>query len=151
MGQRLAGEGQAYARVIASPTYFPLWLGQLLSSFQLTGQGLLVAGLVAAEVVPALILGPVAGVMVDRFSRKTVLIGADLFRAVLVVTLLWPQGAWHAYAVARDLRLATRFQPDRAGGHPGTDHGRTTPGGELRLARPSDLPGTDLTFAFEQG
>jgi MFS family permease len=62
--------------------------------FQLTGQGLALAGVVAAEVVPVLVLGPVAGVVIDRFSRKSVLIGADLFRAGLVLTLLWPQGAW---------------------------------------------------------
>src|ERR671934_1347374 len=114
MGTRLAGVGQAYARVIASPTYFPLWLGQLLSSFgdtlhyialvvlvfQMTGQGIAVAGLVAAEVVPVLMLGPVAGVIIDRFSRKAVLIGADLARASLALSLVWPQGAWHAYLVA---------------------------------------------------
>jgi MFS family permease len=123
MGARLAGVGQAYARVISSPTYFPLWLGQLLSSFgdtlhyialvvlvfQLTGQGLLVAGLVAAEVVPVLVLGPVAGVIIDRFSRKAVLVGADLFRAALVLTLLWPQGAWHAYVVAAGLAAGNTF------------------------------------------
>src|SRR3954454_8071353 len=99
MGVRLAAVGHAYARVIASPTYFPLWLGQLFSSFgdtlhyialvvlvfQLTGQGVAVAGLVAAEVIPILLLGPVAGVVVDRFSRKAVLIGSDLFRAALVL------------------------------------------------------------------
>src|ERR671937_2046884 len=123
MGTRLAGVGQAYARVIASPTYFPLWLGQLLSSFgdtlhyialvllvfRLTGQGLAVAGLVAVEVVPVLVLGPVAGVVIDRFSRKAVLIGADLFRAGLVLTLLWPQGAWHAYLVAAGLAAGNTF------------------------------------------
>ena len=123
MGTRLAGVGQAYARVIASPTYFPLWLGQLLSSFgdtlhyialvvlvfRLTGQGLLVAGLVAAEVVPVLVLGPVAGVIIDRFSRKAVLIGADLSRAGLVLTLLWPRGAWHAYLVAAGLAAGNTF------------------------------------------
>src|SRR5438132_12896958 len=101
-----AGEvGHSYAQVIRSPSYFPLWLAQLLSSFgdtlhyialvvlvfQLTGQGVAVAGLVAAEIVPMLGLGPVAGVVIDRFSRKTVLIGADFFRACLVLTLLCPQ------------------------------------------------------------
>lgn len=123
MSARLVGVGQAYARVIASPSYFPLWLGQLLSSFgdtlhyialvvlvfQLTGQGLAVAGLVAAEVVPVLVLGPVAGVIIDRFNRKSVLIGADLFRAALVLTLLWPQGAWHAYIVAAGLAAGNTF------------------------------------------
>src|SRR5439155_19096873 len=77
--------------------------------FQLTGQGLAVAGLVAAEVVPVLVLGPVAGVVIDRFSRKAVLIGADLFRAALVLTLLWPQGAWHAYIVAAGLAAGNTF------------------------------------------
>jgi MFS family permease len=102
MGARLAGVGRAYGRVIASPRYFPLWSGQLISNlgdtlpyialvvlvYQITGQGLAVAGLVAAEVLPVLILGPVAGVVIDRVSRKAVLIGADLFRAALVITLL---------------------------------------------------------------
>src|SRR5207253_4085843 len=41
--------------------------------------------------------------------RKAVLISADLFRAVLVLTLLWPQGAWHAYLVAAGLAAANTF------------------------------------------
>src|SRR5919199_1409567 len=123
VGGRLTGVVRAYGRVIASPTYFPLWLGQLVSNFgdslhyialvvlvfQLTGQGLAVAGLVAAEVVPVLVLGPAAGVIIDRFSRKSVLIGADLFRGLLVLTLLWPQGAWHAYLVAAGLAAGNTF------------------------------------------
>ena len=117
----------AYGNVVRSRTYFPLWLGQLLSSFGdtlhyialvvlvfwLTGQGLAVAGVVAAEVVPALLLGPIAGVVIDRFSRKTVLIGADLLRAVLVASLIWPQGVWHVYLVAAGLAAGnTFFNPD---------------------------------------
>jgi MFS family permease len=123
MGARLAAVARAYGGVIASPRYFPLWLGQLVSNFgdtlhyialvvlvfQLTGQGLAVAGLVAAEVIPVLVLGPVAGVAIDRFSRKAVLIGADLFRAGLVLTLLWPQCAWHAYLVAAGLAAGNTF------------------------------------------
>src|SRR5437870_7190715 len=86
MATRLAGVAGAYARVVASPSYFPLWLGQLLSSFgdtlhyitlvvlvfQLTGRGLAVAGMVVAEIVPVLLLGSVAGVVIDRFSHKAV-------------------------------------------------------------------------------
>lgn len=113
----------SYSAVIRSPSYFPLWLSQLISNFgdtlhyialvvlvyQLTGQGIAVAGLVAAEIVPVLLLGPVAGVIIDRFSRKAVLIGADLFRAALVLSLLWPQGAWHAYLVAAGLAAGSTF------------------------------------------
>ncbi|MDP9381030.1 MAG: MFS transporter [Chloroflexota bacterium] len=77
--------------------------------FELTGRGLAVAGLVAAEVVPVLLLGPVAGVIIDRFSRKGVLIAADLLRAALVLTLLWPQGVWHTYLVAAGLAAGNTF------------------------------------------
>jgi MFS family permease len=70
---------------------------------------LAVAGLVAAEVVPVLLLGPMAGVIIDRFSRKSVLIGADLCRAVLALSLLWPQGAWHAYLVAAGMAAGNTF------------------------------------------
>jgi MFS family permease len=120
---RLRGVGNSYASVIASRSYFPLWLGQLASSFgdtlhyialvilvfQLSGQGLAVAGLVAIEIAPVLLLGPVAGVVIDRFSRKRVLIVVDLVRAVLALSLVWPQGVWHAYAVAFGLAAANVF------------------------------------------
>lgn len=123
LAQRLGGVFGAYADVIRSRRYFPLWLGQLLSSFgdtlhyialvvlvfRLSGQGLAVAGVVAAEVVPVLLLGPVAGVIIDRFSRKAVLIGADLLRAALVASLVWPQGVWHAYLVAAGLAAGSTF------------------------------------------
>ncbi|MGI8550155.1 MAG: MFS transporter [Dehalococcoidia bacterium] len=121
--ERLRAVLAQYGGVIRSPTYFWLWLGQLISNFgdtlhyialvvlvfQLTGHGLPVAGLVAAEVIPVLLLGPVAGVIIDRFSRKRVLIGADLFRAALVLTLLWQQGLWHAYVVAAGLAAGSTF------------------------------------------
>ena len=85
--RRLAGGGESYGAVIRGPAYVPLWLAQLVSSFgdtlhyialdipvyELTGQGAAAAVLVAVEVVPILLLAPVAGVIIDRFSRKAVL------------------------------------------------------------------------------
>ena len=123
VGARLGRVAGAYAGVVRRPIYFPLWLGQLVSSlgdtlhyialvvlvFQLTGQGLAVAGVVAAEVVPVLLLGPVAGVVIDRFSRKAVLVASDLLRAALVLSLVRPQGAWHAYVVAAGLAAGNTF------------------------------------------
>src|SRR5215208_1963896 len=112
-----------YGALVRSRRYFPLWLGQLVSNFgdtlhyialvvlvfDLSGRGLAVSGLVAAEIVPVLLLGPVAGVVIDRFSRKAVLIGSDLARAALVLSLVWPQGVWHAYAVAAGLAAGNTF------------------------------------------
>ena len=123
VSRRLAQTASAYGDVIRSPSYAPLWLGQLLSSFgdtlhyialvvlvfQLTGEGIAVAGLAVAEIVPILVLGPIAGVLIDRMSRKAVLVGADLFRAILVLSLVWPQGTWHAYAVAAGLAAGNAF------------------------------------------
>lgn len=123
MARRLGRVVRDYRDVARSRSYFPLWLGQLISNFgdtlhyialvvlvfKLTGQGLALAGLVAAEIVPILALGPVAGVIIDRFSRKTVLIVADLFRAALTLSLVWPQGAWHAYLVAAGLAAGGAF------------------------------------------
>jgi hypothetical protein len=116
----LVGAVAGYRNVVRSRSYFPLWLGQFISNvgdvlhyialvvlvYRLTGHGLAAAGLVAAEVVPVLLLGSVAGVIIDRLSRKAVLIAADLFRAALALSLVWPQGAWQAYLVAAGLLSA---------------------------------------------
>jgi len=124
--RRIGRVVEAYGGVVRSPSYFPLWLGQLTSSFgdtmhyialvvlvfQLTGQGVAVAGLVVVEILPVLLLGPAAGVVIDRLDRKAILVGADLFRAALALSLLWPQGVWHAYLVAAGLAAgATFFNP----------------------------------------
>jgi len=120
---RLGAVARSYTGVVRSGSYFPLWLAQLASSFgdtlhyialvvlvfDLTGRGAAVAGLVAAETIPVLLLAPLAGVVIDRFSRKTVLIASDLIRAALVVSLVWPQGAGHAYAVAAGLAAGNVF------------------------------------------
>jgi MFS family permease len=120
---RLTRAIHSYAEVARSPGYRPLWLAQLISSFgdtlhyvalvvlvfQLTGRGVAVAGLVAAEVVPVLLLGPVAGVLIDRLDRKAVLIGADLLRALLALSLVQPLGIWHPYLVAAGLVAGSAF------------------------------------------
>src|SRR5438094_10075287 len=88
-----------YLRVIRSPRYFPLWLGQSVSNlgdtlnyvavvvlvFRLSHSGIAVSALVVAEIVPTLLLGPLAGVLIDRFDRKRLLIAAALGRAGLVL------------------------------------------------------------------
>jgi len=115
--------GASYRAVLREPRFARLWLAGLASSFgdtlhyialvvlvlQLSGQGLAVAGLVAIEILSVLLLAPVAGVLIDRSSRVAILIGSDLFRAALALTLVWPQGVWHAYVVAAGLSIGTVF------------------------------------------
>ncbi|SRR6266536_1485824 len=82
------------AAVLGKRAYRRLWLAQTVSRwgdafatvalvvlvFRLTGSGLGVTGAVIAEILPVLLLAPVAGVVVDRLPRVRVMVAADLWR-----------------------------------------------------------------------
>jgi MFS family permease len=55
--------------------------------FNTTGSAFTVAAILAAAIAPNLLLGPLAGVAVDRASRKAILVGADLVRVALVLAV----------------------------------------------------------------
>jgi DHA3 family macrolide efflux protein-like MFS transporter len=78
-----------------------LWTGQLVSTigssltdlaagiliYQRTHSALAVGLMLMATAIPSLIVGLVAGVFVDRFDRKKIMIASDLIRAGLVVSI----------------------------------------------------------------
>ena len=61
--------------------------------YKLTDSTLATAGAFAVSVVPGIVLGSVAGVLVDRWDRKRTMIWADLGRAGLLSLLLIPGAA----------------------------------------------------------
>jgi MFS family permease len=78
--------------------------------FRLTGSGLRVAGTVAFEIAPVLLLGFLAGAYVDRHSRRRVMIGADLGRATIALALaLFGHSLPVVYAAAFGLSAGTVF------------------------------------------
>ena len=78
--------------------------------FRLTGSGLKVAGTVAFEIAPVLLLGFVAGAIVDRRPRRSVMVAADLGRAGLAVLLaLYGNNLVVIYAAAFGLSVGTVF------------------------------------------
>lgn len=81
--------------------------------FELTGSGRGVAGAVMFEVLPVLLLGPVAGLAADRLPRRRLMIGADLVRAAAAASLVLAAGSVPAvFAVAFVLSAATMaFNP----------------------------------------
>lgn len=109
-----------------------LWYGQIVSQLgdwldsialftlmlNLTGSGQAVGLLFLAEFLPGAVVGPFAGVVVDRLPRKLVLIGADIARAALVLLLLLvdgPEDLWLLYAaVIGKMSLASFFEPARS-------------------------------------
>jgi MFS family permease len=110
--------------VLANSAYRRLWAARTVSQwgdiaqftavallvFHLTGSGLGVSGVVIAEIVPVLLLAPLAGPMVDRLPRVTVMVVADFARAVLAAVL----ATWHGdiavvYAIAFGLSAGAVF------------------------------------------
>lgn len=81
--------------VFAHPGYRWLWTARTASQagdvfntvalsllvLRLTGSGLGVSAVVAAEIAPVLLWAPLAGTLVDRVPRVGLMIGADLARA----------------------------------------------------------------------
>ncbi|MEP6661645.1 MAG: MFS transporter [Acidimicrobiales bacterium] len=84
--------------------------------FRLTGSGLGVAATVAFEVAPIVLLGPIAGVIADRYPRRRVMVAADLFRAGLAGLLVAAHGTLAlAYGVAFGLSVGSLlFNPAAA-------------------------------------
>jgi dTMP kinase len=70
------------------------WLGLLATSIfassQVTGdtaKGLAFGGVIAVRLLPALVLGPIAGVLADRFDRRYTMVICDLLRFVLFASI----------------------------------------------------------------
>ena len=76
----------AFSRLLAAMSVSSLgdWVGfvavtSLVASFGGTGgAALAVSGVMVARTLPAILFGPVAGTLVDRFDRKQIMIVADL-------------------------------------------------------------------------
>src|SRR4029453_533233 len=82
-----------------APIFFSFWTGQALSLFgtqlvqfalvwwltETTGSATVLATATLVGVLPNVFLGPVAGVLVDRWSRRTIMIASD--GAVALATL----------------------------------------------------------------
>lgn len=93
-------------------------LALLLIAQRLTGSTAAVAGVAVAIAVPQLLVGLVAGVFVDRWDRRRVMVVADLGRAALVLAFLAVTSAdrlWLLYAIAfAQSAVGTFFNPARA-------------------------------------
>src|SRR3989449_5079040 len=93
-----------------------LWLGQVVSqmgdwfdtiavytiALRLTGSSRSVALIMVARFLPSVIMGPLSGVIADRFSRRSIMITADLLRAVVVLGFLLvrrPDQMWLVYVL----------------------------------------------------
>lgn len=81
----------------------------------LTGSGESVAIVLIIKLLPTFFFGPLAGVVADRFNRKTIMLASDLLRGVTVLGFLLIDSAeqvWMVYALtALQIILSTFFEP----------------------------------------
>ncbi len=110
--------------VLSRPAYRRLWTAQTVSRwgdvfntvalavlvFQLTGSGLGVTAVVVAEILPVLLLAPLAGAVIDRLPAVRVMVVADIWRMALALLLPFVSGSVvSVYAVAFGLSTGAVF------------------------------------------
>jgi MFS family permease len=80
---------------------FVLFVGLPYEVYRRTGSTLATAGMTLAFLVPNILLGSVAGVYVDRWDRRRLMITVNLIQAVCILPLLLVDqlGLWVIYAV----------------------------------------------------
>jgi hypothetical protein len=102
------------------------WMGQVVSeigdhfnniavfalAMALTHSGLVVMGIMLSRAIPAITMGPLAGVLLDRFDRKQIMIASDLARAVVALGFILAavnQQVWLLYLFSALLMVASPF------------------------------------------
>jgi len=102
------------------------WMGQMVSeigdhfnniavfalAMALTHSGLVITAIMLARAVPTIAMGPIAGVLLDRFDRKRIMIASDLARAVVALGFLLTVHAhriWVLYLFSALLMVASPF------------------------------------------
>jgi len=122
---------KAFKELLRTRDFRLLWSGQVVSNFgdaltslallltaeHLTGSVAAVATTAIAIALPQLFFGLIAGVYVDRWNRKHVMVVSDIIRGVLVLGFLFvttPGHMWLLYVVAfAQATIGTLFTPAR--------------------------------------
>lgn len=114
----------SFGEVLALRPVRQLWLAQIVSifgdflalfavlsdvSFRLRASPAQVTMLTVAFLIPFALLGPVAGVFVDRWDAKRTMISSDLIRASLALGLVFASGLDQIYAILLALSAVSTF------------------------------------------
>ena len=137
MSENPPGRAVGYIQLLRTNHDFRnLFIGQLVSQtgdwfnsvalftllLSLTGSGEAVGYVLIIKLLPSFFAGPLAGVVADRFNRKTIMIVADIVRGLLVLGFLFvqrPEQVWIVYAIAAlEIIVATFFEPAKSAAVP---------------------------------
>src|SRR5438045_6042478 len=91
-------------------------------ALKLTGSSRSVALIMVARFLPTVVLGPGAGVVADRFSRRSIIVAADIMRAIVVLGFLFvrrPDQMWLVYLLTvLQLAFSAFFEPAKTAAIP---------------------------------
>ena len=91
-----------FREVLKNRNFFLLWIGQIISQLgdrlnqmaliafiyqRAPGSALQIAKILSFTIIPVFIIGPLAGVYVDRWDRRKTMYICDLLRSLLVFTI----------------------------------------------------------------
>jgi MFS family permease len=128
---RVADVDPYRALISENRNYRLLWYGQIVSQLgdwfnsvalyalllELTGNATSVALMIIVQFLPMAVIGPVAGVVVDRVNRRRLMIAADILRGLAVLVLLAVRRSdqvWLVYVVMGTVvSLTAFFEPAR--------------------------------------
>lgn len=135
--KRSAPQSVGYSELLRKNRGFRfLWLGQVVSqmgdwfdtiavytiALHLTGSSRSVALIMVARFLPSVVMGPLSGVVADRFSRRSIMIASDLIRALVVLGFLFvrrPDQMWLVYVLTvLQLAFSTFFEPAKTAAIP---------------------------------
>jgi DHA3 family macrolide efflux protein-like MFS transporter len=110
--------------VLAGKQFRRLWLGQLVSifgdfvalfavqvaiTFRMHGTAEDVTGVMVAYLAPLALIGPIAGVFVDRWNPRVTMIASDLTRGALIILLAFTSHLWQIYAILFAISTVSSF------------------------------------------
>ena len=111
--QMQTGSPGDWRSLLRNGNYIALWVGQMIAQmgdpfrqmalqiyvYSVTGSAAALGALATATALPALILGPIAGVYVDRWDRRRIMMVSQATRCLLVLTLVFHPSIAGVYAV----------------------------------------------------
>ena len=130
MSDGVAGRAVGYVELLRGNQNFRrLWIGRVISQtgdwfnsvalftllLSLTGSGESIGYVLIIKLLPTFFVGPLAGVVADRFNRKTIMIVTDILRGILALGFLLvqrPDQVWMVYVIAAtEVVLSSFFEP----------------------------------------
>ncbi|MCU0666459.1 MAG: MFS transporter [Candidatus Omnitrophica bacterium] len=91
-----------FTKILKNRNFFLLWIGQIISQFgerlgqmaligfvysRAPGSSMQIAKVLSFTIIPVFLVGPLAGVYVDRWDRRKTMYVSDLIRSLLVLTI----------------------------------------------------------------